>query len=193
MPLHGVLRNVCCALTGAALLSGTWASAMMAQPSAPSSLTTGAFEPGGPMSWRYTCYNALEPSPPVGWSDVPEQAGSLALVLDAPDKPSGIDIHWLVYNIPPDLNGLPEGVPKTETLSNGAFQGLNDFGTLGYGAPCPPVLTTFTYRLTLYALDQMLDLPPASNIEDFEQATQNHLIDQVQVSGVYLRPAWPWG
>jgi Raf kinase inhibitor-like YbhB/YbcL family protein len=188
-----VLRTVWRALTGAALLSWIFSASAMAQPSASATLTTGAFEPGGPWSWRYTCYNAIEPSPPVAWSGLSEEAGSVALVLDAPDKPNGIGVHWLIYNLAPDLGGLPENVPKLDLLPNGALQGENDFGKIGYAAPCPPVLTSFTYQLTLYVLDQMLDLPPAASFDAFAQATQTHVIDQVQISGMYLRPAWPWG
>lgn len=189
----GVLRPVCYALAGAALLSALVSGPVMAQSATLTTLTTSAFEPGGPWSWRYTCYNAIEPSPPVAWSGLSQEAGSVALVLDAPDRPNGIGVHWLVYNVPPDLDGLPENVPKVDLLPTGALQGGNDFGKIGYGAPCPPVLTSFTYRLTLYVLDQMLDLPPATNFDAFAQATQNHVIGQVQISGLYLRPAWPWG
>jgi Raf kinase inhibitor-like YbhB/YbcL family protein len=173
---------------------GASAETVVAQP-APASLqlTTAAFDPGGPYSWRYTCYNALEPSPPVNWSGIPTEIGSLALVLEAPDKPAGILTHWLIFNIPPAAPGLDEAVPKIETLDNGARQSRNDFGTIGYGAPCPPLLTPFTYRFTLYALDAPLDLPPGASADAFGPAINGHVIDSVHIDGTYLRPAWPWG
>ena len=172
------------------------ATTVAAQPSpGPSDLrlSTAAFAEGGPFSWRYTCYNALEPSPPLDWSGVPAESGSLAVVLDAPERPAGIGTHWLIFNLSTELPGLAEGVPKTELLDGGARQGRNDFGTIGYGAPCPPLLTPFTYRFTLYAVDGPLDLPPGADADAFDQAIDGHVVDSVQIDGIYLRPAWPWG
>jgi Raf kinase inhibitor-like YbhB/YbcL family protein len=163
------------------------------EPSGALTLATQAFTPGGPWSWRYTCYNALEPSPPLSWSGVPSNTGSLAVLLDAPEKPNGIEVHWLIYNLPPDLTGLTENVPKTESLDNGAEQARNDFGHIGFSAPCPPLLTSFTYRFTLYALDAPVDLPPATDSNAFAPAILDHVLASVQIEGTYLRPAWPWG
>ena len=159
----------------------------------PLNLSTPAFVPGGPISWRYTCYNIVEPSPPLAWSGVPSGAGSLAVVFDAPDRPGGMFTQWLVFNLPAEVSQLPEGVPKVGQLDNGALQGRNDFGGIGFAAPCPPVLTTATYRLSLYALDAPLDLAPGASESDLLQAMAGHVLDQARISGSYLRPAWPWG
>jgi Raf kinase inhibitor-like YbhB/YbcL family protein len=156
-------------------------------------LSTPAFVPGGAISWRYTCYNIVEPSPPLAWSGVPTGAASLAVVFDAPERPGGVFTHWLLFNLPDDTTQLPEGIPKVGQLDTGALQGRNDFGGLGFAAPCPPVLTTATYRLSLYALDTMLDLAPGVAESDVMQAAASHILDQVDISGSYLRPAWPWG
>jgi phosphatidylethanolamine-binding protein (PEBP) family uncharacterized protein len=51
-------------------------------------------------------------------------------------------------------------VPQAERLPDGALQGRNDFGTLSYGAPCPPPGPAHRYRFTIYALDDMLRLNP---------------------------------
>ena len=161
--------------------------------SGPLTLSTPAFGPGGPISWRYTCYNVLEPSPPLSWSDVPAGTRSLAVVVDAPERPGGIFTHWLIFNLPSDLTRLPEDVPKMERLDNGAFQGRNDFGGIGFAAPCPPVLTVATYRFALYALNASLDLSPGASEADVLRAAAGHVLAQAQISGTYLRPAWPWG
>jgi Raf kinase inhibitor-like YbhB/YbcL family protein len=159
----------------------------------PLTLSTPAFVPGGPISWRYTCYNIVEPSPPLDWSGVPNDSVSLALVFDAPERPGGMLTQWLVFNLPADITQLPEGIPKLARLENGGLQGRNDFGGLGFAAPCPPVLTTASYRLSLYALDSSLELAPGATESEFMQAVAGHILDQVQISGSYLRPAWPWG
>lgn len=169
-----------------------FASPAAAQPAA-LTLTTPAFQPGGPLSWRYTCYNANEPSPPLAWSGMPDGTVSLGIVMDAPDRPDGIFTQWVIFNLPASLTELPEGVPRLPTLDNGAIQGRNDFGRLGFSAPCPPVLTTATYRLALFALDTTLDLPPGASEDDVLAASNGHVLARVQVTTTYLRPAWPWG
>jgi Raf kinase inhibitor-like YbhB/YbcL family protein len=153
-------------------------------------LSTPAFQDGGPISWRYTCYNAREPSPPLTWSGVPEGAESLAVVVDGPGDRA---THWLVYNLPADVPGLPEDVPRVEQLDNGGLQGMNDFGSVGYAAPCPPPLTTVTYQFTLSALDTRLALPPGASEAEFHAAAEGHTLEQATLTGTYLRPAWPWG
>jgi Raf kinase inhibitor-like YbhB/YbcL family protein len=182
-------------------IAAAWLASLMlatpisAQPESDArlSVSTPAFAPGGPMSWRYTCYNANEPSPPLDWSGVPDGIASLAVLMDAPEHPAGINVHWLLFNLPPDLTSLPEAIPKTESLDNGALQGRNDFGKIGFSAPCPPVLTTAIYRITLYALDQMLDLPSGTSGSAFTDAIAGHVLTSGEISGNYLRPAWPWG
>ena len=119
--------------------------------------------------------------------------GSLAVVFDAPDRPGGIFTQWLVFNLPAEVSQLPEGLPKVGQLDNGGLQGRNDVGGIGFAAPCPPVLTTATCRQSLYALDGPLDLAPGASESDFAHAAAGHVLDQAQISGGYLRPAWPWG
>ena len=193
--LSRLLTLVPCGFAAAWLAALVLAAPVAAQPEPDTrlSLSTAAFAPGGPMSWRYTCYNANEPSPPLEWSDIPTGTASLAVVVDAPEHPGGIDVHWLLFNLPPDLTSLPEGVPKTDSLDNGAAQGRNDFGKIGFSAPCPPVLTTAIYRITLYALDQTLDLSSAPSASAFTDAIAGHVLASGDISGTYLRPAWPWG
>jgi len=77
-------------------------------------------------------------SPPMVWREVPKQTTSLALIVDDPDAPSGTFVHWLVYCIPPSATGLHEGSSAVGMLPNGAQQGRNGFGDVGYGGPQPP-------------------------------------------------------
>ena len=95
----------------------------------------------------------------------PAPARSLALICDDPDAPMGTWSHWVVFNLPPQVKGLKEGVPAEETIprlsrrdpagrrgAGKARQGKNDFGKIGYGGPCPPS-GTHRYFFRLYALD----------------------------------------
>ena len=98
---------------------------------------TSVFEPDGRIPPRYTC-DGRDGSPPLGWSDVPDNVRSFVLIVDDPGAPGGTFVHWVVYDLPPEARGLPEGLPPREATAGGGAQGLNDFGRVGYGGPCPP-------------------------------------------------------
>jgi Raf kinase inhibitor-like YbhB/YbcL family protein len=77
-------------------------------------LASASFEQGGMIPRKYTCYteNKKGVSPELHWDAVPEEAKSLALICDDPDAVSGTNLHWLVYNLPPETRRLPEGVRR---------------------------------------------------------------------------------
>jgi Raf kinase inhibitor-like YbhB/YbcL family protein len=104
--------------------------------------------------------------------------------MDDPDAPSGTFVHWLVYDIPPAVTELEEGLPPTPTLPNGARQGLNGFGDLGYGGPQPPS-GTHRYFFHLYALDIKLDLPAGVSREELDEAMNDDIIEEAQLMGRY--------
>ena len=123
----------------------------------PLTIRTPVFHEGGSIPARYTC-DGEDVSPPLEWSGVPEGAKSLALTCDDPDAPSGLWVHWVVFDLPPSVTGLAEGVPPNPEISGGGRQGKNDFRKIGYGGPCPPS-GTHRYVFTLYALDSPSGLP----------------------------------
>ena len=51
-------------------------------------------------------------SPPLKWDGAPANAKSFALICDDPDAPRGTWVHWVIYKIPADAKGLPEGVAR---------------------------------------------------------------------------------
>lgn len=75
---------------------------------------------------------------------------------------------------------------EREVLDNGAMQGLNDFGRIGYGGPCPPG-GTHRYYYKMYAMDIKLDLPPQTRRNELLKAIDGHILDQGQIMGVYTR------
>ncbi len=103
------------------------------------SLTSTAFKEGAPIPVVYTCDGA-DHSPPLSWKGVPADAGALVLIADDPDAPGRTWVHWVLYDVPASLDGIPENVSKVEAPRElgGAVQGKNDFRKLGYGGPCPP-------------------------------------------------------
>jgi Raf kinase inhibitor-like YbhB/YbcL family protein len=144
-----------------------------------------AFAQGKFIPDKYTC-DGRNVSPPLAWTNVPRAAKELALIMDDPDAPSGTFVHWLVYRLPVSQTELQEGIPPRGSFPNGARQGVNGFGRIGYGGPCPPS-GTHRYYFHLYALDSPLDLPPGVTREQLEQAMKNHILEEAQLMGYYAR------
>jgi Raf kinase inhibitor-like YbhB/YbcL family protein len=145
-----------------------------------------AFSQGQPIPVRYTC-DGEDLSPPVNWSAVPDSSKSLALVCDDPDAPGGTWVHWLLYNIPPHIDHLDEGVPATATLREGGIQGKTSFGRIGYGGPCPPRGPAHRYFFKMYALDAELDLKPGATASQLASAMNNHVLAEGLLMGTYSR------
>lgn len=149
-------------------------------------LESSAFGEGDIMPVRYTCEGS-DRSPPLMWSDVPKGTKSFALLADDPDAPAGTWDHWVLFNLPVDTTQLHEGLFNRETLPNGAIQGLNSFGKIGYNGPCPPKGSTHRYFFKLYALDEMLSLTSKATKADVEQAMKGHILGQTQLMVHYKK------
>jgi hypothetical protein len=152
-------------------------------------LTSSAFTHNGPIPRTYTCQGS-DISVPLAWSGLPPGTKSLALIVDDPDAPDPAApkmtwVHWVLYNIPPDATGLPQGV-KPADLPRGTFEGINDWKRTGYGGPCPPI-GTHRYFHKLYALDVVLpDLGKPSKAQ-LEQAMKGHVLAQSELIGTYKK------
>lgn len=96
-------------------------------------------------------------SPALSWSGAPANTKSFAVSIYDPDAPTGSGWwHWVVYNIPAGTTSLPKdaGDPSKGLMPKGAVQSRTDFGTAGYGGPCPPPGDKpHHYRITVFALD----------------------------------------
>ncbi len=149
-------------------------------------LTSTAFQPGGTIPKQYTGDGA-DRSPPLGWSEPPAGTKSLALICDDPDAPRGTWVHWVLFNLPGQARDLAEGVPTTDTLGDGAKQGKNDFGHIGYGGPAPPKGKPHRYFFKLYALDVAVDLPPGATKAQLLEAMKGHTLAEGQLVGTYGR------
>ncbi len=147
-----------------------------------------AFENGGLIPERYTC-KGENISPPLRWTGVPPEARSLVLICDDPDAPGGTFNHWVIYNIPPSVTELPEGVPPLPTLPalGDSLQGFNSFGKIGYGGPCPPPGPAHRYFFRLYALDKTLDLPPKARKDEVLKAMEGHILAVAETMGRFSR------
>jgi Raf kinase inhibitor-like YbhB/YbcL family protein len=148
-------------------------------------LTSPAFAEGAPIPTQYTC-DGEDYSPPLEWSSVPQNTKGIALIVEDPDAPSGTFTHWVIFSIPPAVTELAERFPTTDSLPNGARQGLNDMRRTGYGGPCPPT-GSHRYFFKLYALDTELALNPGAAKKDLVDAMRGHILAQGQLMGTYKR------
>lgn len=126
-------------------------------------------------------------SPDLAWSEIPVETRSFALVVDDPDAPRGVWVHWVLFNLPADAVELAAGVPRAPELPSGARQGVNDSGDVGYGGPCPPRGASHRYFFRLYALDCALNLPPGVNRSDLDEAMAGHILAEATLMGTYQR------
>lgn len=148
------------------------------------SVSSTAFQEGDKIPVKYTC-DGQDISPPLVWGE-PTSAQSFALIVDDLDA-HGVFTHWVLYNLPADVRQMGEGTPARERLENGAQQGENDFGRIGYGGPCPPRGHTHRYRFTIYALDTSLDLEPGASKKQLLDAMEGHILAQGRLTGTYQR------
>lgn len=146
-----------------------------------------AFTNGAEIPSAHTC-EGTDISPPLVWAGVPDSACSLVIIVDDPDAPDPRApkmtwVHWVLYNLPPNVTGLAEGV-TSGNLPTGAEEGLNDWKKSGYGGPCPPI-GRHRYFHKLYALDTVLtglDKPTKTTVE---AAMKEHIIAEAVLMGTY--------
>jgi Raf kinase inhibitor-like YbhB/YbcL family protein len=134
---------------------------------------------------RYTKYGE-DVSPEVNFSEVPEEAEYIALIVDDPDAPgAGAWDHWIVWNIPFDRK-IPEDADEKFFRNTGTTQGVNDFGYSGYGGPKPPS-GTHTYRFRAYALDSEVELSDGANKEQLLNAMKGKVLAKAETEADYTK------
>ena len=143
-------------------------------------ITSPAFKENSHIPKQYTC-DGKDVNPPLSMEGVPEGTKSLALIVDDPDAPVGMWVHWVLWNIDPAVKEI-----KENSVPNGAVQGMNDFGRTPYGGPCPPS-DTHRYFFKLYALDTVLDLGTSTTKVRLEKAMTAHILASAQLVGLYKR------
>ncbi len=153
-------------------------------------LTSPAFKHMERIPKVHTC-DGKDLSPALRWGGVPKQAKSLALIMDDPDAPPGTWVHWILYDIPPGLKDLPEGLPKTEVVlgapKHGLCWGVAQFDRVGYYGPCPPPGSPHRYFFKLYALDSLLGLKARAAKDEVLKAMEGHVLANVELVGIYQR------
>lgn len=182
-------------LAGATLALLLGAAAQAADAGAHLTLSSRDFTADGrlaqPQAYRgYGCQGD-NLSPQLGWSGAPAETQSFALVVHDPDAPGrGGWWHWAVYDLPPASSSLPAGAgdPQKGLLPPGARQGRNDFGSAGYGGPCPPPGKPHHYHFRLYALKVAhLAVPADASPAVVAAAAQAQALAATELVGLYGR------
>jgi len=164
---------------------GCRGSASLAQGKPTLNLSSASFQ-GDEIPKKFSC-DDVDASPQLAWAAPPAATKSFALIVVDRDAPLGSFVHWVLYDVPAEMRGLPEGVPKQEQLADGSRQGQNDFEKTGYGGPCPPHGSTHRYVFTLYALDIKLNLPAGATRKEVEDALKAHILAYGELVGRYKR------
>jgi Raf kinase inhibitor-like YbhB/YbcL family protein len=130
-------------------------------------------------------------SPALAWSGAPAGTQSFALLMHDPDAPTGSGWwHWVVYNIPPATGSLAAGAgdPKKGLMPKGAVQGRTDYGSVGYGGPCPPPGKPHHYNFRLYALKvPKLEVPEGASAALIAFNVRAQALGEAQLTGMYGR------
>ncbi len=150
-------------------------------------LSSPSFDDGGEIPVRHTCEGA-DSSPALSWRDLPGGTKSLVLIVDDPDAPDPEApkmtwVHWVLYNLPPQVEGLPEDV-GAKALPQGTGEGRNDWKRTGYGGPCPPI-GRHRYFHKLYALDTVLEDLDQPTKAQLEAAIRGHVLGMAELVGTY--------
>lgn len=139
-----------------------------------------AFQNNSKIPSKYTC-DGENVNPPLSFSDIPSNAKSLVLIVDDPDAPSKVWVHWVLYNINPKVSEI-----KGNSIPQDVTSGITDFGNTDYGGPCPPS-GTHRYFFKLYALDVSLNLKEGATKQQVEKAMQTHILSSSEIIGIYGR------
>ena len=142
------------------------------------------FQNGQPIPAKYTA-DGGNLSPSISWSTPPADTKSIAMTLV--DSDANGFVHWVVYNIAPDVKTLPPGLPQTDWLNTlgKAYQGKNSRKSTGYFGPQPPPGKPHHYHFHVYALDSMLTLNAGVSKVDLEKAMSGHVLAQGELVGTF--------
>ena len=144
-----------------------------------------------PMSSVYSGVGGQNVSPDLSWDAPPAGTKSLAVTCYDPDAPTTVGFtHWVLFNLPPDLKGLPPGAGAAGNAPKGATLGFTDYGESSYGGMAPPPGDpAHRYQFTVYALD----VPRLEGADDhttyakFRFMIRGHVLAQGTLTGLYGR------
>lgn len=144
-------------------------------------ISSPAFMDNGYIPVKYTCQGS-DINPPLMFKNVPNNTESLVLIVEDPDAAGGTFTHWIMWGINPRIEEI-----KEHDVPQGAKQGMNDFGTNGYGGPCPPYGKAHRYLFKLFAINTVLHINGHITRREIEETIHSHVIARAMFTGLYKR------
>ena len=134
-------------------------------------------------------------SPAINWTNAPDGTQSFLLHMHdldvARNKTTEDQAHWVVWNIPGNATGLPEGVPKGSQLQDGSYQ-ISATGPMYRGPGAAATGPLHHYVFELYALDIKPDVKPSTDAFETRanvmKAIQGHVLGKAVYGGLFRRP-----
>lgn len=147
-------------------------------------LESSAFADGDNIPVEYTCEKKeYGNNPPLSWHNKPEGTKSFALTVEDPDAPQGTYNHWLIWDIPHDVDSIRENTKPIGTY------GKNSSGQNNYVGPCPPE-GMHRYIFTVYALDYMPKLDADTDKGGLMEEIKDHILETAKLEGRYQKKAF---
>ena len=145
-----------------------------------------SFERDGEIPDRNSGYGE-DLSPALNWAEADEGAASIVIIMDDLDHPMGIFNHWVMWNIPANRTGIPEGISHGEVVEelDGAIQGKSEYGGKHYYRGPKPPMGSHRYRFQVFVLDTMLSIPVDSMKLDVMHAMEDHVVQYGSITGIY--------
>src|SRR5262245_48981436 len=182
------------------IVSMTFTLSAQAPTQPPMTLTIPGFLDGGQIPVKFSqAAPGVAPgegtSPAMQWANVPTGTQSFVLHMHdldvARNKTTDDQVHWVVWNIPATVTGLPEGVPKGAQLADGSYQ-ISVTGQMYRGPGAPATGPLHHYIFELYALDTKLDVKPTADAFETRaivmKAIQGHILGKAVYGGLFKRP-----
>lgn len=138
------------------------------------------FKNGDFLPEKYTCQGD-DINPPLEFKDVPEGTKSLVLIVDDPDAPGGVWVHWLIWDILPNTKFI-----DANTVPKNAVEGVTSWGLNGWKGPCPPS-GTHRYIFKLYALDIDIKLDSSKTVRELLKTIEGHIIAEAILKSFFKK------
>ncbi|MCU1429137.1 MAG: YbhB YbcL family protein [Actinomycetia bacterium] len=126
-------------------------------------------------------------SPDLTWSTAPDGTAVFAVTCYDPDAPTTVGfVHWVLFNIPPNIAHLDAGAGAKGKNPTGSTLGFTDWGESQYGGMAPPQGDPpHHYHFTAWALDERIDSDETTTYAKFNFLARGHVLAKGELVGLF--------